>query len=677
MILGSLIASNLVENPVDPEIVQYLSTIPEFQQRMHDVMFGTRLANLSQAFLCDGMGNVEQACLDFIKTTSETESQKAIEQNRMPAGSITGYLPTMPMFFLHVIPKALCTPFNKVLLFQAKERLLLNGVPFNLDTINTMANSANCPLQTWEYLNRAVAMLYQRATSVNANGETVTKYKRVLVTRSISVIAALDKLGMISWKQGQSLQALSSKMWDAKDIEAMQKEAKAYCIHLTPTRVVASPAGLRIPIFEVSTSNARVPLSPSAVEDKKKNTTKVMYLVPMSAIYAEEQFLKVKLQTGIFRVTKSTDYGNKTRAITSDPRNVMEAYSECDPTQVKEKLTSLYGDCQNWFQSRHLDARISVGFDIVSMHHYFVDVESSLYDSMVWGIRPGAWEQLTPVPYNTINRASHAIDFYALRRIFTTRVLNARKDAFDCLPKQLNLDTLRYRREKVDSVMAWGRRLSDYELFDFMKTPAYAPLFGDVAAQLKHQQQYKRTYLKNFTPLALNNSDVAGSVKTINECLENGTVRLAIISKKYGRTEIIATNNKEILEKQYGKDWEKKYGTIRTRLYLAKEIIDKWDGSNKDNLANMLCELGILSRFGYGFVDGTKEAMLGTIEEDITKLKSRQAEVDREGTLRFKVADGYDVYGEDGSVNIYRNCDISNIIAAAYASVEKGWMPLE
>ena len=652
MNIGSLIATNIV-NGCNPEITNALISNPEFSLRVDDRSFTNALISNLQ-FLDGGWGTAEQFCYKLIEDSIKAYSRGPV---------ITGAVPALVQFF-GTMPNA--AEFKQIFVYQAVTRMaMLHGWTISQKDIETLSDNNEPIIQTFEYLNKAVALMYSKTETKGDDGEVTVKRVRELVTRNYELIAAMSQLGMIAWKEGQTLNDIASKLWAPNEWAALKK-GMAWAIHLRGERVVVGQGGIRIPVFSIAFTRGRTNLKIAEERSKDGKSVTRTYMMPLAAIYAEERKLKSLLSDGAYKVTKLTDHGPKERIITSSPLIVKQAYSEIPETVLNEKLATLYDS--EYLDNRSLNSRVTTGFDIVSLSHNFVDLEASIQSSMTWRMQPSAWETIVKV--DKIDKTCHNVDHYIVNQFFNSKILNGRKRDFACLPAEFNLASFKYRREKAEQIMRVCADMSDNELFMFINNSAYKPIFGDVPTQLAERARNKLKYLKSFTPVDMTLArDPEKFTEEINKMLKSGTVRFALISQTAGRYELIGTNNETVLKRTYGEDYEAKYGSKRYKLryalaYISSPSTDK----SPDALKEMMAEYGLDKAYALDAICINAPTLEATLKKDLDSLVEKDFDL-RPGTIRCKVADGYKVMDDKGNVSLYRNFNVANIVGLAYAPV--------
>lgn len=646
MHISNLLASNIVGNGncQSTEIARLLACTPNLMQGMMDDLSFTQALLTPIGFLSGNTGNFEAFIGSMLQQIIQQESAKQ-------KGSYTGYLPDMAQIF-SAMPDALA--FNKIFVEQAKMRMgTLNNWKVESGKFAELSNANCCAVQTFEYLNRAVALYF-----VKKEAKDGVKRTRTLVTRNVELIRQLSNLGMIQWSAKQTLFDLQKKIWDASNAAAFFKEGKAWAIHIRYAKTTMGADGRRIPVFEVTTSTGRIPMMTSVVEDKKKDIKTSTMLTPLSTVYAEEIILKQLLSTGAFKVVKQSDDGTHERIITSNPDVVIAAFDDVPKESLQKQLEQLY-DKQTVAQCRNLFAKTFTGFDLCTMRHWFTDLQSSITARMVWGVAPGAWQTITPVPLDKLNKAYHNVDFYLVSQIFTSRVLNARKADFNSLPADIELANFNLLREKQETLLKYGASLNNYDLFDFMI--ANAQFFGDMATQLATRARNRLHYLKNFKPIDIQGKMPEEIAEELKKALAAGVVRLTFLSATRGRYEVMGTTNTQILKKEYGEDYIYKFGSPRDRLRGLAEMIKSGTPITKEFYA----ECGVDAKLPVDFLSMSDKDKLAAIDAIIAELQQRDFAI-VPGTISFKVADSSGVV-DKGVVTIYRTNNVANLVAAAYS----------
>lgn len=666
MNIYDLIRAGAIASTQDTELIQ--NAVGALGNAVHGVpdnKFGSYLALTKNGdnFLAGGWGTMEDMCLNLIMNYSKKASESC------PAGSETVMLPYMDMLWYNIAQQN--PMFIKCLAKQAVQRCNCDA-NWNItdEKVNSLEDLRTNPLCTFEFLNRAVGVLVKRTE--NADG-TVNR-KLTLCTRSIEILNNLYQYKMLVLGKGQSIIDTHNKLWGAKNnSDALVKDGKAFVVQLTCNRVVSNADGSRRPIFEMKFTQGRVGMALNTETNEKTGVKTTTYFYPLSMMYAEEKYLKKKLNDSVYRVVKETDFGDKERLITSNKAALATMYKNAGVTDelANAKITKLWGNMGD-FDNRPVTYAGIVGFDIVNMHYYFPDVEASVYEPTVFGIRPGAVKYLTKVATNTVNTSMYMINPYIINQIFNTRVNRAVLSDYDCLPEELCLGALKYRNQKRDQLLAYGAGLNDKELYMFVSNPQHAKFFGDIPRQIAHRTRVMARYLKYLKPI-----DVAsyGSLdkmrEDVNKMLNDGVLRMTILSNKHEVMEVMATNNREILERTYGKNNIENYESLRSRLKMAAVEIKELGDTKK--IPEILDNYGLTERCEE-LMEKAGSAPASVFASELLNMAAELASKDHkydENTIFYRIADGYKIMTSTGQIAIIRQCNLSNIIKLSYSPYTK------
>jgi hypothetical protein len=300
------------------------------------------------------------------------------------------------------------------------------------------------------------------------------------------------------------------------------------------------------------------------------------------------------------------------------------------------------------------------------MRHYFVDVESSIYDSMVWGIRPSACKLITPVPITAIDKSRHRVDVNCIMRAYNGSITRAKLIDFDCLPASFGLDKLSTKREKVETMLKWGYQNKAYACYTLMSDTANAPLFGDVDTKIKNLQVLERKRLKfnNYTEIKFDRTNKEEAVKLINDYLNKGIVRITFIG---GRQDVFATNNKDIIASIHGSDYIVRYGSLTERIKLLEAYLNSCGTNDKSIIGMKIIDFNLYKEYcNDGFLDLSIEDKLKTLAARREEIRASMATKANGGVISYVVADNYSVIDVTGSISIYRITTLDKIAAIAF-----------
>lgn len=669
MNINDLIRENSVSATQDAAFMQRaINTLGDGVVGVADPFLAANLVLTAQGsnFFAGRWGTMEEACMQLINLLSANQIKKDPAGHVVQDGITLGHIGMLWDMLGNKLPA-----YTEVLERQALQRCICDaswGIP---DTAqNAMLGQKQHPLCTFEFLNRAVGVLVTKTVTPEK-----TTRKLTLVTRSVEILNKLYNYKMLVLGKAHNFVDIYNKLWGSKDMEALVKDNKAYVIQLNCSRVVANPDGSRRPIFEMSYTRGRVSMAYDTVKKDKSETT--TYFYPLSMLYAEELLLKRKLKDSCCRVVKETDYGDKERIVTSNRTALCQMYLAAgSPKEAIQQKANLLWGADDGMGNRAISSPSIVGFDIVNMHYYFPDVEGSVYEPTVFGIRPGAVKSITPVPTASVSRDMYNINPYYINQIFNTRLSRATLKDFECLPEALGLSGLKYKREKRERVTVWGNGLNNKELYQFVTAPAHAPMFGDVAKQIEHRVKTTARYLKNLEPINMQAFASPEALRDfVTEKLKTGVLRMTVLSNKHEITDLMATNMPEILERTYGKDAIEYYESPRRRLQLIESLVKATPAGEEGNKAitDFVESCGMTERL-QDVLDKALRApravLAGAIEEQINELASRDKDIDP-NTIYYRIADGYKITTSAGKIAIIRQCNVGNIIKLAYAPYEK------
>lgn len=664
-----LIRENSISSTQDAAFIQRaINTLGDGVVGVADSALAANLVLTAQGsnFFAGHWGTLEDFCMQLTNLLSANQLKKDAAGHVVQDGITLGHI-GMLWDMLHTKMPA----YTEVLERQALQRCVCDaswGIPDNVQ--NSMIGVKGHPLCTFEYLNRAVGVMVTKTVTPEK-----TTRKLTLVTRSIEILNKLYAYKMLVFGKAHNFVDIYNKLWGVKDMEALVKDNKAYVIQLNCSRVVANPDGSRRPIFEMSYTRGRVSMSYDTAKKEKSETT--TYFYPLSMLYVEELLLKKKLKDSCCRVIKETDYGDKERIVTSNRVALCKLYEMAGSpvSAIQQKAMMLWG-ADDGMGNRAVSSPSIVGFDIVNMHYYFPDVEGSVYEPAVFGIRPGAIKSITPVQTASISRDMYNVNPYYINQIFNTRVSRATLSDFDCLPEVLGLSALKYKREKRERVVAWGHGLNNKEMYQFVTAPAHAQLFGDVPKQIEHRMKTAARYLKNLEPVNMQAFATPEALRDfVTEKLKTGVLRMTVLSNKHEVTDLMATNMSEILERTYGKDAIEYYESPRKRLQLIATLIKATPIGDEGNktITDFIESCGMTERLSELIANSLRAprvVMAGAVEEQINELASRDKDIDP-NTIYYRIADGYKITTSSGKIAIIRQCNVGNIIKLAYAPYEK------
>ena len=664
-----LIRENSISATQDAAFIQRaIGTLGDGVVGVADSALAANLVLTAQGsnFFAGHWGTLEECCMQLINLLSANQVKKDAAGNVVQDGVTLGHIGLLWEMLNGKMPA-----YIEVLERQALQRCICDaswGIPDNVQ--KSMIGVKNHPLCTFELLNRSVGVLVTKTVTPEK-----TTRKLTLVTRSIEILNKLYAYKMLVLGKAHNFVDIYNKLWGVKDMEALVKDNKAYVIQLNCSRVVANPDGSRRPIFEMSYTRGRVPMSYDTVKKDKTETT--TYFYPLSMLYAEELVLKRKLKDHCCRVVKETDFGDKERIITSNRAALCQMYVATGSltAAIQQKANMLWG-ADDGMGNRAVSSPSIVGFDIVNMHYYFPDVEASVYEPGVFGIRPGAVKSITPVPTASVSREMYNVNPYYINQIFNTRVSRAALKDYDCLPEVLGLSALKYKREKRERLTAWGNGLNNKELYQFVTASAHAPMFGDVAKQIEHRTKTTARYLKNLEPVNMQAFSSPEALRDfVTEKLKTGVLRMTVLSNKHEITDLMATNMTEILERTYGKDAIEYYESPRRRLQLIESLVKATPMGEEGNktITDFVESCGMTERLSElleNSLRAPRVVLAGALETMINELASRDKDIDP-NTIYYRIADGYKITTSAGKIAIIRQCNVGNIIKLAYAPYEK------
>jgi len=570
-----------------------------------------------------------------------------------------------------------------------------NGAP--VKKLQALANDSNYPLAVFEYLNRFVAVSYTLKYSTDKNtGNVVCNRTIEYITRNFHLVEELRKRGMIDEESLAKVNTLKTKLFDVKELTALTDSKKGYnvwAMYLRPKRVVAGTNGVKKVIYEVGFSIRRTALiSTTNCIPKWGNDGDTVYMIlPIEAIYAEERILKCLLASSnnVFNIFKRSIDGIHDGVITYNANVVSSSYG----TSIMNTLGTIFSGrdgavmnavAQNptsglhsYDFNRHLNDKGYMGYDFITKHHRFFDVQSSVSTDMSWKFAFGAIVDAKNVAIANINTRYRNVNPKFLNLAINTAMVKAKAADFDCMSDILpNITNASNQLDRMTLVRRYMSDISWYDIYDMATSPAHKQLFGDIDKGMQNHMK-RMGYLAQsaFQYLTLP-TDSQQRKDLLIEKLKEGVVELTIASKTKGVTKFVGTNNETALKIAYGENWEFVYATISRQLDLLEDFIEKYPHVTPEVLAELIKFMKIENRFEETFIyqdlDGRKHLIASArqnVEANKKFYKMGENDVNNQFQIVCKVADAWNVVDKNGNVNIYRSFNVANVISAAFSPV--------
>lgn len=373
-------------------------------------------------------------------------------------------------------------------------------------------------------------------------------------------------------------------------------------------------------------------------------------IIPAPFMYIFESMVQHFFKEQPFKFVKSTVIGPVTHVATIYPHILQEAYRGKDEELIRSKLN-----------------KIKPGYDILKQRFYAYDLEASLTSAGVASFRPEMLDSIVPIPYSEIDTSHHTVNFDLLRGIFKTRINNAKTEQLESLGL-LDLSGFANLRDKQQAIIEAGDRESDKALYWLMRNNP--DVFGDIEESLKKRERVMPRFLKYFQPVELPEKG-EDRVELFNNLLKQGVVKFTAQKKDGGVFERTGTNNPQVLERVYGKDYIAKYESIRNRLYAVLDLLRSGEVKTIADLERIGVEYNFLDRVDHaqyfdarilqGDISSAENAILSVIEE----LKARAS------TRRVNpYAVTYRDLNAEDEKGFFGNFNVNTVISAEFSKIE-------
>lgn len=457
-------------------------------------------------------------------------------------------------------------------------------------------------------------------------------YPSALYTRSEPILAWLHAQGCLS--PDTNLDRITNLLYGSRTASGLNDKTFAV-VRLDVAEVVNDK-----PIFKVVVPQKNLHIG----------LEKQYVAIPVPFMYLVESIIFRLFQGKPFRFVKSSVIGQVEHLAAVTPDVVREVYKAVDQNILNTRLST-----------------ISVGYNVLRQRFYAYDLESGLTSSGVASFRPEMLDVLVPVSYNDIDTSYHNIDFNLLRGIFRTRINNARTEQLESL-NYLDLSGYANLRDKQAAIIEAADNAPDKEVYWLMRNNPQ--VFGDLEEALKKRERVAPKFLKNFEPVDLP-EDPNVRVTLLNDLLKTGVVKFIAKKKDGGVFERYGTLNPKILERSLGKDYVRRFESIRSRLYYVLDLMAQGEVKSVQDLERLAVEYNFLDRVDHqvyfdpcilqGDTSKAEQAIRDVIEELKQKAASRKEDPH---AVMYK-----NIYAED-TKGYYGNFNVNAILAVEYSKMQ-------
>ena len=323
-------------------------------------------------------------------------------------------------------------------------------------------------------------------------------------------------------------------------------------------------------------------------------------------------------------------------------------------------VTEVYKGLQE-HELQSLLRRVNIDFDISTLSFKVFNLETSIHESNAENVRLELLDEVSMIPVPAIKTYKHTVNYSNLRAIYKSKVKTMKKDELDVLPF-VDTSELGTVKEKVDFALEYGDKLSDADMFNLMIRNQ--EIFGDLQDSLDKKDKLTPKYLKEFDFVALPDISL-DRADILRQMLEEGVVRLTY-RKAGGITETIAvSNNEKALERVLGKTYKETYESLKVRLNIVKEEIEKKKTVTEMYLERTASRYGVLSSLDKRKYLSGSDGALEALEK---ALKAVPSEVEATILSNKNMVTYKKVYA-DSPQDFNGWVDVSNIISCEVSKV--------
>jgi len=570
----------------------------------------------------------------------------------------------------------------------------VKGTP--VKKLQAAANDSNYPLAVFEYLNRGVAIAYTLKYEADKNSGVVMCNRTIeYVTRNFYLVDELQKRGMLDIDEStaKKLNDIKVKLFSDKELASLMKDNSVWAMYLRPSRVIAGTNGVKKVIYEIGFSRSRTLLvsSTNCIPKWGNDGDTVYMILPIEAIYAEERVLKCLLasNTNVYDIYKRSIDGVHNGVVTYNANVVANSYGASIQKVLGTIFSGRDGAILNSINqnpnsglysydfNKHLNDGGYIGYDFITKHYRFFDVQSSVTSDMSWKLAFGAIVDAKNVALANINTRYRNVNPKFLNLAINTAMVKAKVADFACMTDILpNIVNANNQLDRMTLVRHYMSTISWYDIYDMATSPAHKQLFGDINKGMQNHMK-RMGYLAQsaFQYLTLP-TDPQQRKDLLIQKLNEGVVELTIASKTKGVTKFVGTNNDTALKIAYGENWEFVYATISRQLDLLEDFIEKYPHVTPEILSDLIKFMKIENRFEETFIyqdlDGRRHLIASArqnVEANKKFYKMGKNDENNEFQIVCKVADAWNVVDKNGNVNIYRSFNVTNVISAAFSPV--------
>lgn len=367
-------------------------------------------------------------------------------------------------------------------------------------------------------------------------------------------------------------------------------------------------------------------------------------IIPVPFMYRIEELIFDLFADKPFEFTKTTTRGQVVGVAAVNPQVVAQVYKDYEKDLIVSKVR-----------------RFRPGYDVLQQKFLAYDLEASIYSVGVASFRPEMLDKL--VPAKKIDTSHHHIDFRDLRGVFKTRIRNAKAEQLDKL-KYLDLSGFSKMKDKIEAILMTAEKEPDARLYWLMRNNP--EVFGDIEEALNTRKKVTPKFLKNFKPLDLSVHPMERR-DVLQKALKEGVLKFTTRGKTGFIFEAVGSNNPKVLMRVYGKDYVKRFESIRNRVYYLKEMLDKEIKSPAD-LDRVWVEYGL-----EGYVDkdlffaGKND--LGFTREALNAFLQRTVDYGRRKNEFYNLITYRNLYASHRD-EYYGTLDVLGIFSAEYAEIE-------
>lgn len=366
-------------------------------------------------------------------------------------------------------------------------------------------------------------------------------------------------------------------------------------------------------------------------------------LFPIPVMYPIADLFKEVLGNNLFRFVENRGGdGTATRVCTFSAEEVGKVY---------------YGQPDNLIQSAI--KRAKPGYSVIYNTFRAYNVQGSLHDRGYSAFRLDRLISISPVQPAEIDKALHMVNPEFLRGIFITKVNAFKTTDFDDL-KDPTFNPASYpnNQDRAAALISHMYRMDTDVLFMYIK--ARPALFGDLKKHLDTRERISSKMLKKleFVDLPV---DEMHKEALIKDLLSKGLVKLTTRSTK-SETEkvVLASNNKDVLQRLVGKGYVKKYGSDGVRLRAFRAQLQALPSPSKAEIEALAGEWRVLDRLS-GVDFGNLDTVIDTLNTVLVEMKDIP---EATGLIPYKNCT------PQNSADFYKSVYAANIMQCEFAPFE-------